>query len=160
MTSFPSPIISTTPASIHIHTQDLPPIHTPPKSLYPHMICTSNPLITKPTMSSPEIPTLHSKAEYLKAVMYEGVTILEGTATWCQQCKVIAPEVAKMVGEYPNVRSTMSHPYFHIYSFRTFGPLSISQLHVVKGWVSSAGEVSLTRDRSSFIRMMWRSVKI
>jgi hypothetical protein len=65
-----------------------------------------------------------------------------------------------MVGEYPNVRSTMSHPYFHIYSFRTFGPLSISQLHVVKGWVSSAGEVSLTRDRSSFIRMMWRSVKI
>jgi thiol-disulfide isomerase/thioredoxin len=55
-------------------------------------------------MPSPEIPILHSKAEYLKAVMYEGVTILEGTATWCQQCKVIAPEVAKMVGEYPNVR--------------------------------------------------------
>jgi thiol-disulfide isomerase/thioredoxin len=54
-------------------------------------------------MSAPEIPSLHSKAEYLRAVMYEGVTILEGTATWCQQCKVIAPEVAKMVGEYPNV---------------------------------------------------------
>ena len=32
------------------------------------------------------------------------VTILEGTATWCKQCKVIAPEVAKMVDEYPNVK--------------------------------------------------------
>jgi thiol-disulfide isomerase/thioredoxin len=55
-------------------------------------------------MSKPDIPSLHSKAEYLKAVMYEGVTILEGTATWCEKCKVIAPEVAKMVQEYPNVR--------------------------------------------------------
>ena len=45
----------------------------------------------------PEIPTLHSKAEYLRAVMYEGVTILEGTATWCKNCHIIAPEVAKMV---------------------------------------------------------------
>ncbi|KAF1848239.1 thioredoxin-like protein [Cucurbitaria berberidis CBS 394.84] len=51
-----------------------------------------------------EIPVLHSKAEYLKAVMYEGVTILEGTATWCQNCKVIAPEVQKMVAEYPDVK--------------------------------------------------------
>lgn len=54
--------------------------------------------------SSSDIPTLHSKAEYLKAVMYEGVTILEGTATWCEKCKVIAPEVQKMVAEYPNVK--------------------------------------------------------
>ncbi|KAH7080724.1 thioredoxin-like protein [Paraphoma chrysanthemicola] len=61
-------------------------------------------LKTSNTMSAPEIPALHSKAEYLKAVMYEGVTILEGTATWCQNCKVIAPEVAKMVAEYPNVK--------------------------------------------------------
>ncbi|OAK94719.1 thioredoxin-like protein [Phaeosphaeriaceae sp. SRC1lsM3a] len=53
---------------------------------------------------TPTIPTLHSKADYLKAVMYEGVTILQGTATWCQNCKVIAPEVAKMVEEYPNVK--------------------------------------------------------
>lgn len=50
------------------------------------------------------IPTLHSKAEYLKAVMYSGVTILEGTATWCEKCKQIAPEVAKMVSEYPDVK--------------------------------------------------------
>jgi thioredoxin 1 len=55
-------------------------------------------------MSMSAIPTLHSKTEYLKAVMYEGVTILEGTATWCEKCKVIAPEVAKMVSEYPNVK--------------------------------------------------------
>ncbi|KAJ4992565.1 thioredoxin [Stagonosporopsis vannaccii] len=51
-----------------------------------------------------DIPIIRSKAEYLKAVMYEGVTILEGTATWCAQCKAIAPEVAKMVSEYPDVK--------------------------------------------------------
>ena len=61
-------------------------------------------------MSTPDIPSLHSKAEYLKAVMYEGVTILEGTATWCEKCKVIAPEVAKMVEEYPNVRAPQIQP--------------------------------------------------
>ncbi|KAL1650933.1 hypothetical protein SLS61_005701 [Didymella pomorum] len=55
-------------------------------------------------VSTSNIPVIKSKAEYLKAVMYEGVTILEGTATWCKQCKVIAPEVAKMVDEYPNVK--------------------------------------------------------
>ncbi|KAI4664534.1 uncharacterized protein J4E88_010678 [Alternaria novae-zelandiae] len=44
------------------------------------------------------------QAEYLKAVMYEGVTILEGTATWCKNCHIVAPEVAKMVAEYPNVK--------------------------------------------------------
>ncbi|KAI4634307.1 uncharacterized protein J4E87_001480 [Alternaria ethzedia] len=56
------------------------------------------------TSSTPSIPTLHTKAEYLKAVMYEGVTILEGTATWCKNCHIVAPEVAKMVAEYPNVK--------------------------------------------------------
>lgn len=50
------------------------------------------------------LPTLDSKAAYLKAVMYEGVTVLEGTATWCAQCKAIAPEVEKMVSDYPDVR--------------------------------------------------------
>ena len=96
------------------------------------------------------IPVLRSKAEYLKAVMYEGVrlpiptspptfpqasdprspppwhhcppppppslpspplpnpppqvTILEGTATWCAQCKAIAPEIAKLAHEYPGVK--------------------------------------------------------
>jgi thioredoxin 1 len=49
------------------------------------------------------IPVLDSKAAYLKAVMYEGVTVLEGTATWCAQCKAVAPEVAKMVEEFPDV---------------------------------------------------------
>lgn len=64
----------------------------------PHII------ITIMSSDHPEIPTLHSKAEYLRAVMYEGVTILEGTATWCKNCHIIAPEVAKMVTEYPNVK--------------------------------------------------------
>ncbi|KAF2651054.1 thioredoxin-like protein [Lophiostoma macrostomum CBS 122681] len=47
-----------------------------------------------------KIPTLESKQAYLKAVMYEGVTVLEGTAAWCSQCKAIAPEVQRMVQEY------------------------------------------------------------
>ena len=50
------------------------------------------------------IPTLDSQAAYLKAVMYEGVTVLEGTATWCAQCKAIAPEVQKLAAEFPDVR--------------------------------------------------------
>ncbi|KAF2996467.1 hypothetical protein E8E13_004556 [Curvularia kusanoi] len=54
--------------------------------------------------STSNIPVIKSKAEYLKAVMYEGVTILEGTATWCAQCRAVAPEVAKMVAEYPSVK--------------------------------------------------------
>ncbi|KAK7183304.1 hypothetical protein DPSP01_000573 [Paraphaeosphaeria sporulosa] len=54
-------------------------------------------------MSVSTIPKLESKAAYLKAVMYEGVTVLEGTATWCAQCKAIAPEVQKIVSEYPDV---------------------------------------------------------
>jgi thioredoxin 1 len=54
-------------------------------------------------MTTP-ISTLHSKAEYLKAVMYEGVTVLQGTATWCKNCHIIAPEVQKMASDYPNVR--------------------------------------------------------
>ncbi|CBX94285.1 similar to thioredoxin [Plenodomus lingam JN3] len=56
-----------------------------------------------PTTTTP-IPTLHSKSDYLRAITHEGVTILQGTATWCEKCKLIAPEVQKMVAEYPNVR--------------------------------------------------------
>ncbi|KAF2178444.1 thioredoxin-like protein [Zopfia rhizophila CBS 207.26] len=54
-------------------------------------------------VSEKKIPALDSKTAYLKAVMYEGVTVLEGTATWCSQCKAIAPEIQKMVEEYPDV---------------------------------------------------------
>ena len=55
-------------------------------------------------MSASEIPVLDSKTAYLKAVMFEGITVLEGTATWCAQCKAIAPEVQKMVSEFPDVK--------------------------------------------------------
>ncbi|KAF2259472.1 thioredoxin-like protein [Lojkania enalia] len=55
-----------------------------------------------PTTS--DIPVLESRSAYLKAVMYEGVTVLEGTATWCSQCKAIAPEVQNMMSEYPDVK--------------------------------------------------------
>ncbi|KAF2848191.1 thioredoxin-like protein, partial [Plenodomus tracheiphilus IPT5] len=50
------------------------------------------------------IPTFHSGSHYLRVVMYGGFTILEGTATWCEKCRVIAPEVLKRFAEYPNVK--------------------------------------------------------
>ena len=95
-------------------------------------------------MSTPEIPALHSKAEYLRAVMYEGVTILEGTATWCQQCKVIAPEVAKMVGEYPNVRSILPYLISEEVDILTLQPGQVLHLRRrgVRGHSAGAGRQS------------------
>lgn len=47
---------------------------------------------------------LANRNAYLKAVMYEGVTILEGTTTWCPQCKAIQPFVDQMMKKYPDAR--------------------------------------------------------
>jgi len=38
----------------------------------------------------------------------DGLTIIEGVASWCPQCKAIAPEVEKMAHEFPNA---------HFYTF-------------------------------------------
>jgi thiol-disulfide isomerase/thioredoxin len=69
------------------------------------------------------IDVIENKSGYLKAVMYEGITILEGTAKWCEKCKVIAPEVAKMVAEYPNVHLS-NPPLPNHYSLTTTSPLN------------------------------------
>ncbi|KAF2711537.1 thioredoxin-like protein [Pleomassaria siparia CBS 279.74] len=53
---------------------------------------------------SNEIPVLNSRTAYVKAIDHPGLTVLEGTATWCTQCKAIAPEVQKMVSEFPDVK--------------------------------------------------------
>ncbi|KAF2791958.1 thioredoxin-like protein, partial [Melanomma pulvis-pyrius CBS 109.77] len=53
---------------------------------------------------APPIPVLTSRTSYLRAVNHPGVTVLEGTATWCAQCKVMAPEVARLAAEFPAVR--------------------------------------------------------
>ncbi|WPG97585.1 thioredoxin-like protein [Acrodontium crateriforme] len=47
---------------------------------------------------------LANKTAYLKAVMYSGVTVLEGTTTWCPQCKAIQPFVDKMMKKYPDAK--------------------------------------------------------
>ena len=36
---------------------------------------------------------IKDRKEYVKATMADGIAILEGTATWCSQCKAIAPFV-------------------------------------------------------------------
>jgi thioredoxin 1 len=52
----------------------------------------------------PSIPVLETKNAYVKAMNAEGLTIIEGTAAWCPQCKAIAPEVAKMAAEFPKAK--------------------------------------------------------
>jgi len=54
--------------------------------------------------SESKIQTLTSKVDYLRASNADGVSIIEGTAAWCPQCKAIAPEVEKMVSEFPDAR--------------------------------------------------------
>jgi len=44
---------------------------------------------------------LRTKAEYLKASNADGTVILQATATWCSQCKAIAPFVEKLIAKYP-----------------------------------------------------------
>ena len=51
-----------------------------------------------------KISKLDSLQSYLKASNEDGVCIIEGTATWCGQCKAIAPEYEKISAEFSNVR--------------------------------------------------------
>lgn len=56
------------------------------------------------TESESKLKTLTSKVEYLRASNTDGVCVIEGTASWCPQCKAIAPEVEKMTSEFPDAR--------------------------------------------------------
>jgi thioredoxin 1 len=56
----------------------------------------------------PAIQVLSSKVDYLKAANADGLTIIEGIASWCPQCKAIAPEVTKLAAEFPKA---------HFYTF-------------------------------------------
>ena len=47
---------------------------------------------------------LKDRTAYVKATMADGVAVLEGTATWCSQCKAIAPFVEQMMKKYPDAR--------------------------------------------------------
>jgi thioredoxin 1 len=47
---------------------------------------------------------LHDHVSYLKASDADGVTVFEATATWCSQCKAIAPFVAELIKKYPEAR--------------------------------------------------------
>ena len=47
---------------------------------------------------------LRDRKGYVKAMMEDGVAVLEGTTTWCPQCKAIAPFVEKLIKKYPEAR--------------------------------------------------------
>lgn len=47
---------------------------------------------------------LRTLPEYLKASNADGTVILEATATWCSQCKAIAPFVEKLITKYPEAK--------------------------------------------------------
>ncbi|KAK0315362.1 hypothetical protein LTR01_000660 [Friedmanniomyces endolithicus] len=48
--------------------------------------------------------TLTDRNSYVKATNKDGFCILEATASWCSQCKAIAPFVYKMIKKYPEAR--------------------------------------------------------
>lgn len=60
---------------------------------------------------------LKTRSEYSKAMMPDGVAILEGTTTWCPQCKAIAPTVDKLMKKYPDAR------FYQVCFLRIFPPL-------------------------------------
>lgn len=47
---------------------------------------------------------LTDRTSYVKATMADGVCVLEATATWCSQCKAIAPFVEALMKKYPDIR--------------------------------------------------------
>lgn len=49
---------------------------------------------------SGKVKFLDSKQAYVRAMNADGVTVIEGTATWCAQCKAISPEVDKLAEEF------------------------------------------------------------
>ena len=51
-----------------------------------------------------DMEELKDRSAYVKATMADGVCVLEGTTTWCPQCKAIAPFVDQMIKKYPDAR--------------------------------------------------------
>jgi thioredoxin 1 len=48
--------------------------------------------------------TLEDRNQYVKATMADGLAVLEGTTTWCSQCKAIKPFVEQLMKKYPDAR--------------------------------------------------------
>lgn len=48
--------------------------------------------------------TIADRAAYLRAVNPDGVSVLEGTAEWCVQCKTMAPVLQKFIDQFPEAR--------------------------------------------------------
>ena len=77
-------------------TKNLPNLKPEDRSTYPPTILPNQQPTSKAIMQE-----LRTKAEYLKASNADGTVILQATATWCSQCKAIAPAVDKLIAKYP-----------------------------------------------------------
>lgn len=64
----------------------------------------TNPNIQTPLSQRTTMEELRTLPDYLKATNTSGVVILQATATWCSQCKAIAPAVEKMVQRFPDAK--------------------------------------------------------
>merc|ERR1712230_212791 len=58
----------------------------------------------KSTTSKMGVHNLSSKADFAAALKDNKIVVLDCFATWCGPCKVIAPQVVKFSGIYPNAR--------------------------------------------------------
>jgi thioredoxin 1 len=56
------------------------------------------------TNTTTALTPLTSKIDYLKISNADGLHIIEASASWCAQCKAIAPEIEKMISEYPKAK--------------------------------------------------------
>lgn len=61
---------------------------------------------------------LKTLPEYLKATNADGTAVLEATASWCPQCKAIAPFVEELRKKYPDAK---------FYTYDTDTALDIAQ---------------------------------
>lgn len=53
---------------------------------------------------APKWMEIKNRRDYTQAMMPDGVAILWAIATYCPECRTIAPSVTKMVKKYPDAR--------------------------------------------------------
>ena len=70
----------------------------------PHLFSPSTQSAPGAHRTTKTMEELRTLPEYLKASNADGTVILQATATWCSQCKAIAPFVEKLVKQFPEAK--------------------------------------------------------